>query len=64
MTPLRQRMIEQLEIRNYAPSTVRSYVREVAAFARFFGQSPELLGPDEIHIYQIFVLSIIAQIKY
>lgn len=56
MTPLRQRMIQQLEIRNYAPSTVRSYVREVAAFARYFGESPERLGPEDIQAYQLHMV--------
>jgi len=39
---------EDLRIRNYAPSTVECYVREVAEFAKHFGRSPEHLGPEEI----------------
>ena len=46
MTPLRKRMLEDLQIRNYAPGTVAAYVRGVAAFAKHFGSSPELLGPS------------------
>ena len=44
MTPLRQRMIEEMELRNFAPKTVALYVDNVAKFAKHFGKSPELLG--------------------
>lgn len=48
MTRLRQRMLEDMQIRNLAPATQRSYVEHVARFARHFGQSPADLGPDDI----------------
>jgi integrase/recombinase XerD len=56
MTILRQRMLEDLRIRNYAPSTVECYVREVAEFAKHFGKSPEHLGPEEIRSWQLYLL--------
>jgi hypothetical protein len=56
MTPLRQRMLEDLQIRNYAPSTVECYIRSVAEFAKHFKKSPELLGPEEIRSWQLFLL--------
>lgn len=48
MTPLRQRMLEDLQIRNYAPTTVAAYVRGVAGFAKHFGRSPDQLGAEHI----------------
>ncbi len=56
MTTLRRRMLEDLRIRNYAPTTVESYVRAVAEFAKHFNQSPDKLGPEEIRSWQLFLL--------
>ena len=56
MTPLRQRFIDDLRLRNYARRTIDSYLGQVAAFARHFGRSPELLGPDDVRAYQLHLL--------
>ena len=53
MTPLRQLMIEEMQIRKLAPHTQASYVQQISRFARHFGKSPELLGPAEIRAYQL-----------
>ncbi|MDQ2844664.1 MAG: phage integrase N-terminal SAM-like domain-containing protein [Acidobacteriota bacterium] len=42
MTSLRQRMLDDLRIRNYSSSTVECYIRSVAAFAKHFGKPPSL----------------------
>ncbi len=48
MTPLRQRMIEDMRIRHYAPGTQYTYIRAVEKFADHFGRSPERLGRAEV----------------
>lgn len=55
MTPLRQRMCEDMQVRNLSPLTQRAYVEHVARFARHFGQSPAGLGPEQIRAYQIYL---------
>lgn len=52
MTPLRQRMTDDLKLRNRSPRTIEAYVGRVARFAKFHGCSPEELGPEEVRIYQ------------
>jgi len=55
MTPLRQRMLEDMQVRNLSPRTQRSYVEQVSRFARHFGRSPAVLGPEEIRAYQVYL---------
>jgi integrase/recombinase XerD len=56
MTPLRQRMLEDRQLRNYSPLTMHCYLRCVANFARHFGAAPEHLGPEQVRSYQLFLL--------
>jgi len=51
MTTLRQRMLTDLQIRNYAPSTQRLYIGHVARFASHYGRSPAEMGPEEAQAY-------------
>jgi integrase/recombinase XerD len=55
MTPVRQPMIEDMQVRNMAPHTQTSYVQQVSLFARYFGKSPEVLGSEEIRAYQVYL---------
>jgi len=57
MTALRKRMLEDLRIRNYAPTTVECYIRSVAEFAQHFNKPPDQLGPEEIRSWQLFLLN-------
>ena len=57
MTPLRQRMIDDLRIRNYSRCTINNYIRLVARFAQHFGRSPERLGSEHVRDYQLHLLT-------
>jgi site-specific recombinase XerD len=45
-------MLEELQRRNYAESTIRSYIRIVEDFSRRFNRAPDRLGPKHIREYQ------------
>jgi integrase/recombinase XerD len=56
MTALRQRMRDDLQLRNYSEHTIRAYLRCVAEFARYFHTSPEHLGPEHVRTYQLYLV--------
>ncbi len=56
MTTLRQRMLEDMRVRNLSPKTQEIYVGLVARFARHFRKSPELLGPEEVRAFQVHLV--------
>ena len=51
MTHLRQRMLDELQRRNYSPNTVRSYIHAMEEFAKYFHRSPDQLGQDHVRDY-------------
>ncbi len=57
MTILRQRMIDDLRLRNYSPRTIETYVGRIVGFAKFHGRSPEQLGPEDVRSYQMHMLA-------
>jgi integrase/recombinase XerD len=56
MTELRQRMLDDLQLRNLSPHTQSAYISAVARFARHFGTSPERLGPEEVRQYLLLMV--------
>lgn len=56
MSPLRKRLIEDLQVRNYAPGTVRAYVDHVAWMARFYGRSPDQLDEEQVRTYLVHLV--------
>jgi integrase/recombinase XerD len=52
VTHLRKMMLEELQRRNYAETTINSYLRSVEEFSRHFNCSPDRLGPRHIREYQ------------
>lgn len=60
MTPLRQRMLEDMSIRNLAENTQSAYLQQIAAYSRYFNRSPDQLGPEEIRTYQLYLMEVRA----
>ena len=55
MTQLRQKMLEELQRRNYSHRTANTYVRIIRDFAKHFHQPPDKLGPEQIRQYQAYL---------
>jgi integrase/recombinase XerD len=55
MTVLRQRMIEDMQVRNLSPHTQASYLQQVSLLARYFRTSPDTLTPEHIRTYQVYL---------
>ena len=55
MTVLRQRMTEDMQVRNLSSQTQTSYLQQVSLFARHFRMSPDALTPEHIRTYQIYL---------
>ena len=57
MSPLRRRMTEDMTVRNMSPATQRSYISAVSKFSRYFGRSPNKLTLDDVHAFQVHLVS-------
>ena len=58
MTPLRQRMIQDLELRGYSERTVEAYVHPVAQLARFYKTTPDELTEAQIREYLVHLSTV------
>jgi len=56
MNPLRQRMLDDMKLRNFSAGTQRSYIHYVTNFANHYWMSPERLGLDDIRSYQLHLI--------
>ena len=57
MTPLRQRMMEDMQLRNFTSETQRTYVHHIYDLARFYQTSPDLLGLEDLREYQVYLVN-------
>jgi len=57
MTPLRKRMIEDMQLRNFSEETQRSYIHYIANYAAHFKISPDQLGPEAVREYALYLLN-------
>src|SRR5450631_68313 len=53
ISPLRRRLIDDMNVRRFAPVTQRNYIRDVGRFATFLGRSPDTATADDIRRFQI-----------
>ena len=56
MTPLRKRMIDEMQLRNFSPKTIQVYIENVARFARHFNKSPDKLGSEDVRAYLLHLV--------
>jgi integrase/recombinase XerD len=56
VTHLRKMMLEELQRRNYAKSTVVAYTSALRDFAKYFHKPPDQLGPEHIRQFQLHLL--------
>ena len=55
MTPLRQRMLEDMQLRNFAPATQKQYIHYVTDYAKYFWTSPEHLDLEDLRQYMLYL---------
>ncbi|PYR31349.1 MAG: integrase [Acidobacteria bacterium] len=56
MTHLRQVMLEELQRRNFAATTITTYLKAVEQFARYFKCRPDRLNHTHLRTYQVYLL--------
>lgn len=56
VSPLRQRMIEDMRMRKLAPKTQAAYIRAVLKFAKYLGRSPETTSAEDLRRFQLHLV--------
>lgn len=56
VSPLRQRMLEDMRMRKLAPKTQQSYIRVVSRFAKYLGRSPDTASAEDLRLYQLHLV--------
>lgn len=56
VSPLRQRMIEDMRMRKLSPKTQATYIRTVRQFARYLRRSPDTASVEDLRNYQLHLV--------
>jgi len=56
MNPFIRRMADDMQLRNYSPSTIDAYTFHVDKFCQYFGKSADQLGPEQIRQFQLYLV--------
>ena len=56
MSPLRQRMIDLMMVKNFSPTTQKSYLYGVVSLVKYYRKSPELLTQNDLQDYLIYLV--------
>ena len=56
VSPLRQRMLEDMRMRKLAPKTREAYIRAVSRFAKYLGRSPDTATAEDLRLYQLHLV--------
>jgi site-specific recombinase XerD len=56
VSPLRQRMLEDMRMRKLAPKTREAYIRAVSRFAKYLGRSPDTATAEDLRAYQLHLV--------
>jgi site-specific recombinase XerD len=58
MTTLRQKMIRDMQLRNFSPATQKNYINSVSGLAKHYNRSPDRIRPVEIQDYIVYLLTV------
>ncbi|MGV0974466.1 MAG: phage integrase N-terminal SAM-like domain-containing protein [Azonexus sp.] len=61
ISPLRQRMIDDMRMRKLNPKTQTAYVRAVRNFTKYLGRSPDTATVEDLRNYQLHLFSVVRR---